>query len=103
MCLATMAYVSACVATFTTGFMEVHALTQAAILIVFLLQVEEEHASLVKTKGELEQTKSQLEGEVAGGQWGGSGGRYPDLSVHVCVCVCAHMEERVVGMFINWI
>ena len=68
-----------------------------------LLQVEEEHASLVKTKSELEQTKSQLEGEVAGGQRGGrGGGEVPGLEC-ACVCVCAHMEERVVSMFINWI
>ena len=40
-----------------------------------MLQVEEEHASLVKTKSELKQTKSQLEGEVARGQQeGGSKG-----------------------------
>ena len=48
---------------------------------------EEEHASHVKTKSELEQTKSQLEGEVAGGEGG------PGLSVHVCVCVL--MGERM--------
>ena len=44
---------------------------------------EEEHASHVMTKSELEQTKSQLEGEVAGGEGG------PGLSVRVCVCVRA--------------
>ena len=42
---------------------------------------EEEHASHVMTKSELEQTKSQLEGEVAGGEGG------PGLSVHVCACM----------------
>lgn len=59
-----------------------------------MLQVEEEHASLVKTKSELKQTKSQLEGEVARGQQEREGGYF---SVHVCV----HMGERMASMVIR--